>query len=94
VAKGVGTFRRMLMGALASLGMGHAMVPPRIEQELDYQPSVPQPVSNKKPRKYRARKKHTQPRKGWPIIFWGDCPRPVSRKVLKKIASEHPLLRR
>lgn len=85
-------FRRLLgaVMALCGLSVAHAAIP-----------EVCMPVSPiERVRRARQRRrssvnkgKHTQPRKGWPLLYWGDCPRPVSRKVLKRIASNHPALR-
>lgn len=93
--KGVGTFRRSMLAVAGMLGLGARPlptglpVPPRLNKQSD-------PEDRKrKPRRHRGKfikRTHNLRRAGWPLIYWGDCPKPVSRKVLKKIASNHPLL--
>lgn len=89
--KGVGTFRRALLTVAAALGLTDR-ARARVESEF-HPPANESDERTRKPRKRRrSGKHHTHPRKDWPVIYWGDCPAPVSRKVLKKIASNHPLL--
>lgn len=89
--KGVGTFRR-LMGTLGLLGsaaqqLGHKTQPVLSEPEKAR-------VKSRKRRSTARSRKYTAPRKGWPVLYWGTCPRPLSRKALKKLAPEHPFLSR
>jgi hypothetical protein len=87
--KGVGTFRRALSAATALLGMSstsRALDVTRVIGRVDVPTLREDRGKKQRRRKYRANKR-TAPRKGWPLIYWGDCPKPVSRKVLKRIAS-------
>jgi hypothetical protein len=90
--KGLGTFRRMLTAVASVIGMGSIraaapQAPSLIPNEVD------RPQDRKKRRRSRVLKgKHTPSAKKFTVLRWGDCPAPLSRKALKRIASNHPAL--
>jgi hypothetical protein len=95
--KGQGTFRRVLASIATAVGLAHAL--PKLQADRITDPTARAAEEKRKGTKsrWRGRKhRHTQPRKGWPVLYWGnpkfDCPKPLSRKALKRIAPGHPLL--
>jgi hypothetical protein len=54
-------------------------------------------TKRRKPRSSHTRKR-TSPNAFWPVVTWGngkyDCPKPLSRKQLKRLCPEHVLLKK
>lgn len=82
--KGMGTFRRLMSV------MGLNELGPLMQREL-----APTVRETREDRGHKPRKRHRKSsakgwqwkRKDWPVLYWGDCPAPVSRKVLKRLTS-------
>jgi hypothetical protein len=99
--KGMGTFRRMMSIAAGLVGLGGAPGPASSPVRLPSNPGEGghEERAKEKARRGRSRGKlvrhtHNLKRVGWPLVHWGDCPKALSKKQLKRIASEHPLLHR
>lgn len=93
--KGVGTFRRLMS---AVVGVGLASNPASKPTAVPLPPTQDDAAREKrrKPRSGKSwvRRTHNLKRQGWPLVYWTGAVKPLSRKQLKKIASEHYLLKR
>ena len=88
--KGLGTFRRALLTIGSALGLVGSL--PATPQASSFIPDEEKREPRKRRRSRVLKGKHTPSSKKFTMLRWGDCPAPLSRKVLKRIASNHPAL--